>query len=60
MKPAESRKLANLMQNLSPTEKIDFYYFTVVKNEDPIKYFARINGEKSLSKRTMRRNKFVR
>lgn len=67
MTPTQSRELATLVQTLSPDEKANFYYFTIVKNEDPIDYIAKLKKnskisdakEKSLAKRTMRRNKFI-
>jgi hypothetical protein len=42
MTPAESRQLASLIQTFSPAEKADFYYFTMVEEQDPVAYVARM------------------
>ena len=42
MTPAESRQLASLIQTFSPSEKADFYYFTIVEKQDPVAYVARM------------------
>lgn len=50
MTPKESRELASLIQTLSPIEKADFYYFTIVKNQDPAKYIKEMNKKPTLGK----------
>ena len=45
MTPSQSRELASLIQTFSPAQKADFYYFTIVKNEDPMAYIS--NMEKA-------------
>jgi hypothetical protein len=34
----QSRELAVLIRNLTPMQKVDFYYFTIVKGENPYKF----------------------
>jgi hypothetical protein len=50
MTPKESRELASLIQTLSPIEKADFYYFTIVKNQDPAKYIKEMNKKPTSGK----------
>jgi hypothetical protein len=45
MTPAESRQLASLIQTFSPSEKADFYYFTIVEKQDPVAYVARMRKQ---------------
>jgi hypothetical protein len=52
MTPTESRQLASLIQTFTPIEKADFYYFTIVKNQDPMAYInnmekASFGGDRS-------------
>ena len=42
MTPTQSRELASLIQTFSPSQKADFYYFTIVQNQDPIAYVAQM------------------
>lgn len=56
MTPTQSRELASLIQTFSPSQKADFYYFTIVKNEDPMAYIsnmrkATFNGDRSAAGR---------
>jgi len=44
--PDQSRKLALLIRDLSPIQKADFYYFTIVENQDPYKFLASIPVKK--------------
>jgi hypothetical protein len=50
MTPTESRELAILVQTLSPDEKADFYYFTIVKNQNPAEYIKGMNKKQTLEK----------
>jgi hypothetical protein len=50
MTPAESRQLASLIQTFSPIEKADFYYFTIVKNQNPAEYIKGMNKKQTLEK----------
>ena len=38
--PDQSRELALLIRDLSPMQKADFYYFTIVENQDPYEFLA--------------------
>ena len=55
MTPKESRELASLVQTFSPVEKADFYYFTIVKNQNPFNYIKGMkineNSKKSLNEK---------
>ena len=42
MTPIQSRQIARFIQDFSPSEKADFYYFTMVQNKDPIAYLQEI------------------
>ena len=42
MTPTQSRELASLIQTFSPSQKADFYYFTIVERQDPIAYVAQM------------------
>ena len=42
MTPIQSRELARFIQDFSPSEKVDFYYFTIVEKQDPITYVAQM------------------
>jgi len=50
MTPKESRELAYMIQTFSPTEKADFYYFTIVKNQNPAEYIKGMNKKQTLEK----------
>jgi hypothetical protein len=50
MTPKESRELASLIQTFSPAEKADFYYFTIVKNQNPAEYIKGMNKKQTLEK----------
>jgi len=50
MTPKESRKLASLIQTFSPAEKADFYYFTIVKNQNPFEYIKDMNKKQNWEK----------
>lgn len=45
MTPTQSRELASLIQTFSPSQKADFYYFTIVQNQDPIAYIAQMRKQ---------------
>jgi hypothetical protein len=40
MTPEQSRKLASLVQTFSPNDLDDFYYSTIVLNQDPLAYLS--------------------
>jgi len=40
MTPTQSRQLASLVQTFSPKQKADFYYFTMVLDQDPLAYLS--------------------
>ena len=50
MTPKESRELASLIQTFSPAEKADFYYFTIVKNQNPFEYIKGMNKKQNWEK----------
>lgn len=44
--PDQSRELALLIRDLTPKQKADFYYFVIVKEQDPYEFLASITVEK--------------
>jgi len=44
--PDQSRELAVLIRDLSPMQKADFYYFTIVQKQDPYEFLASLTVEK--------------
>ena len=42
----QSRELAVLIRGLTPMQKADFYYFTIVKNEDPYEFLSSLGVQK--------------
>ncbi len=44
--PDQSRELAVLIRDLSPMQKADFYYFTIVEEQDPYEFLASLTIQK--------------
>lgn len=42
----QSRELGVLIRSLTPMQKADFYYFTIVKNEDPYEFLSSLDVQK--------------
>jgi hypothetical protein len=44
--PTQSRELAKIVAELSPMQKADFYYFTLIENQDPYEFLDSLNFNK--------------
>jgi hypothetical protein len=47
--PTQSRELAKIVAELSPMQKADFYYFTLIENQDPYEFLDSLNLNKHLT-----------
>jgi hypothetical protein len=47
--PTQSRELAKIVAELSPMQKADFYYFTLIENQDPYEFLDSLNFNKHLA-----------
>ncbi len=47
--PTQSRELAKIVAELSPMQKADFYYFTLIENQDPYEFLDSLNLNKHLA-----------